>query len=379
MKRLPSTLGPYRLTRLVGSGGMADVYLATHETIGGFERLVCLKCVREDYIGDAEIEQALVDEARVTSYIDHPNVTQIYELGRVGEDTFIAMEFVAGTNAAELLKVSLESGFNLPVDVVLYIAAEAARGLDAAHRETNLKGEPLNLVHRDISPQNILISFDGAVKVSDFGIAKSRLRHAHTTAGIVKGKYRYLSPEQARGETLDARSDVFALGIVLFELLTGTPFLRAEEPEALVREAQSPRTPRVHRTRDSVPKEVNGILQRSLKRKAGKRYPSAQALSDALSEALLRYFPDFEPARVAEIMRFFFPEHWALVLESREPTTLATSRYIADFSSSHDVELTAVATGDARPGMGRALLLGAGLCVLAATLLWGLRKILSET
>lgn len=304
-------VGPYTLVRHVGSGGMADVYLAESRGPEGFSRYVCIKRLKDAFSRDDALIKALADEARVNALIDHPNVAQVFELGRHDDALYVVMEFVAGCDLAQLLRASLQQGLNLPIAACLSIIAQAARGLDAAHRQTDLGGTALQLVHRDISPQNLLMSLEGDVKIADFGVAKSQLQRAATEAGVVKGKFNYLSPEQACGEPVDARTDIFALGIVLYELLVGAPFYRSPEPEDLVREAQRPPKVRLRKRRISIPREVEKLVARCLAGPRNRRFQSAGALAEACEDALSIHYPDYAQRDLAELMAFFFPDHWS--------------------------------------------------------------------
>ncbi|HVO31334.1 MAG TPA: serine/threonine-protein kinase [bacterium] len=216
------TLGRYTLLRRVATGGMAEIWKAKVQGPAGFSKTVAIKKVLPHLVEDSDFIDMFIEEAKLVAELVHPNIVQVFDFGELGpREYFLAMEYVAGANVGRLIKRVQDKGGKIPAGVSLYMIAEAARGLGAAHAKTDPEGNPLNIVHRDVSPQNILVSFGGEVKVSDFGIAKAASASSRTAEGMVRGKLAYMSPEQANGKTLDGRSDLFALGIVLWELLTG--------------------------------------------------------------------------------------------------------------------------------------------------------------
>ncbi|MES1205539.1 MAG: serine/threonine-protein kinase, partial [Pseudomonadota bacterium] len=240
-----ATVGRYEPIRRLAVGGMAEIFLARVPGVGleGFEKLVVLKRILPQHALDPELLRMFVDEARLSATLTSPHVTQVYDVGTDGDAPFFAMEYVHGANLRELLRArSSEAGdapAPLPLGPALAIVAAAADGLHHAHERLGPGGEPLRIVHRDVSPSNVLVSFDGAVKVSDFGIAKWAYQRTRTQEGTLKGKFAYMSPEQCRGRPVDRRSDIFALGTILYELTTGTaPFAAETDLEILNRIAQ---------------------------------------------------------------------------------------------------------------------------------------------
>ncbi|HXU61109.1 MAG TPA: serine/threonine-protein kinase, partial [Polyangia bacterium] len=224
-------VGRYEPIRRLAVGGMAEIFLARLPGVGieGFEKLVVLKRILPQHALDPDLLRMFVDETRLSATLTHPHVTEVYDVGTDGDAPFFAMEYVHGANLRELLRAQARRGPGpLPLGPALTIVAAAADGLHYAHERLGPGGEPLGIVHRDVSPSNVLVSFDGAVKVSDFGIAKWAFQRTRTQEGTLKGKFAYMSPEQCRGRPVDRRSDVFALGTILFELTTGTPPFAAE-------------------------------------------------------------------------------------------------------------------------------------------------------
>ena len=218
---MPS-VGRYTLLRRVATGGMAEVWKAKVQGPAGFSKTVAIKKVLPHLVDDENFIEMFIEEAKLVAELVHPNIVQVFDFGELGpREYFLAMEYVPGSNVGRLQKRLLEKGKLLPAGLAVYIAAESARGLGAAHMKTDPVGNPLNIVHRDVSPQNILLSYSGEVKVSDFGIAKVATASTRTAEGMVRGKLAYMSPEQANGQPLDGRADLFALGIILWELLSG--------------------------------------------------------------------------------------------------------------------------------------------------------------
>ena len=223
--------GKYTLIRKIGTGGMAEVYLARTTVAQGLNKTLVIKKIHTAYARSRQFVTMFVDEAKIALGLNHPNIIQVFDFGAVGDTYFLAMEYVEGMDLLRLLQEAAKARQRLPYGLSAYIVQQLAKGLDYAHRKTDEFGQPLGIVHRDISPQNILLSWDGGVKIVDFGIA--RARDVHEEQGVIKGKFAYMSPEQARGEPVDCRSDVFAAGIVLFELVCARPLFHGKGKEAL--------------------------------------------------------------------------------------------------------------------------------------------------
>src|SRR5919201_953905 len=218
---MTAPIGKYKLVRLIASGGMAEVYLARQAGAAGFEKLVCLKRILPHLARDRQFVEMFLNEARLAARLDHPNIVSIFDLGEANGNYFIAMEFIDGPSLRAVAKRAHERGERLPIAEVVKIVSMAAGGLHYAHDLAGPDGKPLGLVHRDISPDNILVHRNGVAKVVDFGIAKAVNSSGMTRTGTLKGKVAYMPPEQLRAEALDRRADVFALGVVLYEMLGG--------------------------------------------------------------------------------------------------------------------------------------------------------------
>jgi len=226
--------GNYEILRRIAAGGMAEVFLAKQTGLGGFERLVCIKRILPHLGEQEDFVKMFQDEARIAANLIHPNVAQIYDIGQVSGAYYIAMEYVRGEDLRRIYNQEVARGRAMPPEPAAQIILGAAAGLDYAHRQTTIDGRPLNIVHRDVSPQNILVTYDGHVKLVDFGVAKAAGKMTETRTGVLKGKYSYMSPEQASGDPIDARTDIFALGITLYEVTTGVRlFKRDNEIETL--------------------------------------------------------------------------------------------------------------------------------------------------
>ncbi|MFP4599645.1 MAG: protein kinase domain-containing protein [Persicimonas sp.] len=281
------SFGKYTLIEKVAAGGMAEIFRAKTVGIGGFEKLLAIKRLHPQFSEENEVTQMLVDEARIAVHLTHPNIAQIFDLGCIDGQYFIAMEFIEGVDLHQINKMVRERGSSLPIPALVFILAEALGGLHYAHTRTGPDGRPLNIVHRDVSPQNIMVSYEGEVKLVDFGIAKAEMRAQQDTQhGIIKGKFYYMAPEQAHAHHVDQRTDIFAAGMVLYELLAGrNPYARIEEFELLkaVRLADFPAISSIRRDIDP---ELERIIDQATRRDANYRFQSAREMRDALMDYL---------------------------------------------------------------------------------------------
>ena len=269
---LPRALGPYRLERLIGRGGMAEVYLATAFGNSGFEKKIALKLIAEELTFDARLERTLIEEAKLGARLSHPNLVGVHDLGSDEGRLYVRMDFVDGLDAGTLL----EKG-PLPVAVALHVGREVLKALEYLHSFAE-GGSPLGLVHRDVSAANLLLSVDGEVKLADLGIAKATLLKDQTRGGIRKGKYAYMSPEQVAGEPLSARTDQFGFAITLAELLTGRRPFDADSVMQTMDRLRAAEAPSL----DGIPPEIAVVLRRCLSRDPLQRFPSAREIASAL-------------------------------------------------------------------------------------------------
>jgi serine/threonine-protein kinase len=275
-------LGKYEILSEIGRGGMAELYLARTAGIEGFEKLVALKRILPHHADDPDFVDMFLDEARLAARLNHPNIAQVYDIGEHGGSYFFAMEYLHGRDLSHVLKTAAEQGRGMSLDKALTIVTQVAAGLQHAHDVVDSDGTPLNLVHRDVSLSNILVTYDGMVKIVDFGIAKAMSRRSRTRTGNVKGKIAYLSPEQCRGDDIDRRSDVFALGIVLFELTTGTRMFGQLDDVAIMHKLCFAELPTPSSRRPDYPEALEELVMRALAREPDDRFESARALQEAL-------------------------------------------------------------------------------------------------
>jgi len=281
---LPSLLGTYELVRPLAQGGMADIYLARRVGPGRFERHVAVKVLSEARAADAEACSMFLDEARLVAMLNHHNIASVLEVDVVDGKHYLAMEYVHGADLREILSRAQRAGQLLPLETAVSIVCAAAAGLDHAHRRCGPDGKPLRLVHRDVSLSNIMVGHDGSVKVVDFGIASTTIASVHTLPGVVRGKASYMSPEQCLGDRVDHRSDVFALGVVLYELTTGARCFHGktdfDRMLAVVRCDYIPPTDLVA----SYPHELEQVIRKALAPAPHKRFASAAAMIEALGD-----------------------------------------------------------------------------------------------
>ncbi len=278
--------GKYSLVRKIGVGGMAEVYLARTTVAQGLAKTLVIKKIHPAYARSRQFVAMFVDEAKIALGLNHPNIVQVFDFGSVGDTYFLAMENIEGLDLLRLLQDCARDKRRIPYGLGAYVVQQIAKGLDYAHRKADEFGEPLGIVHRDISPQNVLVSWDGAVKIVDFGIA--RARHVHEEEGVVKGKFAYMSPEQGRGEPVDCRSDVFSAGIVLYELACARPLFAGRGKEALdqVKAGAIP-PPREHAP--DLPESLERIILRALAFHRDDRYQTARDLQTDLGRFQLEW------------------------------------------------------------------------------------------
>jgi len=295
----PLMLGPYELLQRIATGGMAEVYLARRAGPRGFQKVVAVKRILPQMSEDHDFVAMFVDEARVCARLAHPNIVQVFDFGEQDGELYMAMEYVDGTTAARLVRAAASAGEEVPLDAALYIALSVLRGLDYAHSARDEDGRPLDLVHRDVSPGNVLIDRSGAVKLTDFGIARATEIERRTDAGQLKGKLGYMSPEQVVGRELDARSDLFTVGIVLAELVLLRPlFTGPSEIDVLMRIRDADLSV-LDRAGGRVPDDVKAVLVRALARDRALRYPTASAFAGAIEEIVRRRRLQVGPAKIA--------------------------------------------------------------------------------
>ena len=336
-----STFGEFKLLKRLGRGGMAEVYLAQAEGAGGFQRSLALKVIHPQLSHDQEFVQMLIDEAKLSAQLNHPNIVHIHNLGQVQGIYYIAMEFIDGCDVYQALVKSESRDEVFPVDVAAWIAHEACAGLYYAHSRIGSDGHPLNIIHRDISPQNIQLSREGEVKIVDFGIAKAEQRTSHTQQGVIKGKYSYMSPEQAWGDNIDQRSDIFSLGICLYEMLAGEVLYDAEDGLGLLEQVRLAQIPNLRAIRPEVAPEFEQIVYRALAAEPAQRFQSAEEMRVALASYLFRSGVTSGRQRLTqflgELLKTPEPPEVSLSVDDAGPTrALSASDFQSLYASSFD-------------------------------------------
>jgi serine/threonine-protein kinase len=299
-------LGRYTILGKLTQGGMAEVYLARQQGPAGYSKLVVVKRVRPNLANDKDFVAMFVNEARLAALINHPNVVQIFDLGQDKKDWFLAMEFLDGRDMLQVGRACRAHNKAVPFDVTARIIADACAGLEHAHRLVGVDGKPLNLVHRDMSPENLLITFEGQVKVVDFGIAKARDNAFRTQAGQIKGKLGYVAPEAILGKELDGRADIFAIGATLYLFLCGRPAFTGSNPmEIFERSLQPPEAP--SKLNPRVPPMLEEICIKCLQQDPKKRYRTAGELRGALEGYMQSTKRPLGPAQLSQFMQILFP------------------------------------------------------------------------
>ncbi len=314
-------LGNYEILQSIGSGGMAEVFLARHAGPMGFEKILVLKCIHTHLAKEKDFVDMFLDEARLAARINDPRVVQIHELGEANGTYFMAMEYLAGESLSTVLKTAIRGGPALPPHLAARIVADAAAGLHTAHELRDRKGHLLDVVHRDVSHGNIVVLYSGGVKILDFGVAKARTSLQTTNAGVRKGKYGYMSQEQVRGEPIDRRSDVFSLGVVLWEALTKQRLLAADSELESVRRVIDGVVPPASAVSKDVPPELDAIVAKALAKSRDQRYQTAEELTLALEAWLRATGAAATTNDVATFMRSAFAER----MEQRAKLTGLTS------------------------------------------------------
>ncbi len=305
-----SSYGRYELIERIGIGGMAEVFRACQRGVAGFERAVAIKRILPHIAADPDVISMFVQEAKLAVQLSHPNIAQTFDLGEVDGSYFIAMEYVDGHSVEALLQRCTETGRPLPQDAICYILCEVAEALHYAHFAEDSVGQPLGIIHRDVSPQNILLSFGGDVKVIDFGLAKAANRVSETKEGVVKGKLAYLSPEQAHGKPIDRRTDIFALGICAWEMLSGKRAFKRDNDRETVLAVRAGRLERLAE-HTKIPAALDLVVMRALAKNRDKRYRTAREMRENLRRYSRSAGYRFERRDLRALMRSSFPERFA--------------------------------------------------------------------
>ena len=304
----PIIANKYALLKKLASGGMAEVFLAKQIGLDGFEKLVVLKRILPHLAEDEEFVQMFLDEARTAADLRHPNVVNVFEVGEDEGTFYIAMEFLHGKDIRRTQRKVERLGQEFPLQHSLQIIIDAANGLHYAHQKTDLRGQALGIIHRDVSPQNIIITYDGAAKIVDFGIAKAASSTNQTASGVLKGKYSYMSPEQASAHPMDQRTDLFALGVVAYEMITMRRLFKRESEIHTLNAVIECKVPPPSQIAPYLPKALDAIMLKALHPRQEKRYASCQDFAFALEELLSEERLVHSQARVGKFMQSIFRE-----------------------------------------------------------------------
>jgi serine/threonine protein kinase len=313
--------GEYKILKKIATGGMAEVFLAKRIGMKGFEKLLAIKRIHPQFSENEEFIAMFIDEAKLAARLNHRNIVQIYDFGSQQDSYYIAMEYIFGKDLRSIMKKSKARGEHLPLAQCAYIITEAAKGLEYAHTLKDHFGKPLQIIHRDISPQNILLSYEGEVMLADFGIAKAASKSTETRAGVLKGKILYMSPEQAWGKTIDRRSDLYSLGVVLYEMATNRKIFDADSEFSMlekVRNAEVEFPPDIF---ENLPKNFLHIIKKALEKNPQNRYQSAHEMRVDLENYLLTTQERLNEKIIADYLKRLFKDE---IEEERKILTEST-------------------------------------------------------
>ncbi len=339
--------GPYVLREKIAQGGMAEIFFGERRGAMDFRREVCIKRIRPNLSGDSSFVQMFIDEARICSRLRHSNIVAIDDFGSTDGQLYICMEWVHGIDVARLGKRLVAEGRRIPIDAALFILSEVLRGLEYAHGKHD-NGVALDIVHRDVTPHNVLVSYAGEVKLSDFGIAKATSRLHHTQGDLVKGKLSYMAPEQATGKALDGRTDLFALGICAYELIAGQRPFQGKDREVISTMLRGERAP-LRTLRPDIPPAVEKWVDKLLQHEMANRYPTAAAALDALQtipfatggRSLTTLLAEFYPDQASVVTPAIGAAPKPVVLESTRPQrAVAESTAVYDASAGEETAIT---------------------------------------
>jgi serine/threonine protein kinase len=313
----PTPFGKYLLMGMIARGGMAEVYRAKarNGSTGLGERLLAIKCMRPQLAKESRFVEMFIREGKLAVLLDNDSIVRTFEIGRIEGRYFIAMEYIGGKDLTQILRRCQESNQRIPVPHACFIAARMSEGLHYAHTRTDAEGRPLNIVNRDVSPSNVRVSYDGEVKLLDFGIAQAMLKFT-SEIGVLKGKFSYMSPEQIRGMPVDARTDVFSTGIILHEMLTTEKLFRGDTEFALMEKVRKAEVPPPSKFNRRVPEALDRIVLKALARDLPDRYQSAKELGDELAAFMSQY--RFQPTEMQEFVRGLFRADYSKEAEEIE-------------------------------------------------------------
>jgi serine/threonine-protein kinase len=347
VSRDTARFGKYRLLDRIAVGGMAEIFLAHQMDGEGLERPVVIKRIRPHLSKHATFVKMFLNEARLAAQLNHPNIVQIHDLGKIADSYFIAMEYIFGRDMRRVIPKAEQLGIAFPMVYALRIASDVCAGLQYAHKKVDLYGNPLNIVHRDVTPENIFVSFDGTVKLLDFGIAKAANQVEQTRSGELKGKLSYMSPEQCYGKPLDCRSDIFSVGVVLYEWLTGFKLFTGESEVAVMRSITEGKIYAPSYFKADIPEPVEAILMKALEKDRERRYQSAGEMRAAIDAFLNTYEFTPTPLHLSNFLRQLFHD------ELNEEQGRLKQTTSSDAVVALEEEVTPVASSPGMPAEGR--------------------------
>jgi len=316
---LTQKFGKYHLLNRIAVGGMAEIFVARRDGMEGFHKTIVIKRIRPHMSEEPAFVNMFLNEAKLAADLNHSNIVQIFDLGRIGKSYFIAMEYINGHDMRAIVPQAEKMGIPFPLEYSLKIAREACEGLYYAHRRADEQGNPLNIVHRDVTPENIMVSFDGEVKILDFGIAKAENLVSETRAGEIKGKLGYLSPEQIKGKPVDQRSDLFSLGVVLYEWISGHKLFSGRSDIHVLKSVIEGKIYPPTYFREDVPEAVEKILMQALDRNREERYQSAWDMQYDIDQFLAHHV--FSPSNIhlSNFMKQIYADELAAPKSVEEP------------------------------------------------------------
>ena len=332
----PQIFGKYQLLDKIAAGGMAELYRAKVTGDFGFEKQVAIKKILPHLSDEGNLVKAFIDEAKLAALLQHENIVQIYDFGNMNGEYFIAMEYLFGKDLRKLTYKAKEKGVPFDLENALYVISSVCAGLDYSHNLKDLQGKPLNIIHRDINPQNIFITYEGQVKIIDFGIAKAASHNSTTHEGLIKGKLAYMSPEQANGQTIDHRSDIFSTGIILYELLAAQRMFQGETMHIYTQVRDAVYEP-LENLRPDLPADLHQVVQKALAKEPDERYQSGGEMLADLEECIYRLAIRPNARNFANCVKDLFKHEFA----AEENALFSNMQIYAGVSDDRDQESTA--------------------------------------
>lgn len=302
----PRPFGHYFILEKIAQGGMAEIFKGLTYDFSGLKKFIVIKRILPHIAVNKDFIKMLIDEAKIAVKLSHGNIAQTFDLGKVADDYFIVMEYVDGRTISQIYKKTVEYKTYIPIPISAYVVSEICNGLDYMHRRKDENGRSLEIVHRDISPQNVILTESGNVKIVDFGVAKAAFKLSEMERGVLKGKFAYMSPEQTEGKNIDFSSDIFSTGVVLWEMLTGRRLFKKKSNPETIESVQTMTVFPPSAYRNDIPSDLDDIVMRALERDPQRRYAAAADMSLDLTKFLLRHYPEFKPNQIGDFFKEVF-------------------------------------------------------------------------